>query len=115
MKFIFLTLTLASAGAFASIDCKAVHEKLNQGKLESTEAPLKNKEGNIGSMTSLEADLDSLYFSYRGDERQSLVFITEGPDYTKGVAVNASFDETGALRVSRVNGSETYRLQCQRH
>lgn len=102
--------------ANAEIKCTAIHEWLNpQGHLEHEEKELKTV-FQSKEMLSLETDLDGRNFSLKGDPagEEFLLLITQGPDYTKGAVTNATFNASGALRVSTVDGTVVHKLACRR-
>lgn len=113
---VFIAGALFATTAQAEIKCVAVHEWMNaRNKLEQIEKELV-KSFEAPDMLVLETDLDGRNFSLRGDPKgdEFLIFITQAPNYDKGIVLNAGFNGAGQLRVSSVDGTVVHKLVCSR-
>lgn len=61
----------------------------------------------------IHADIDEAYFVFTKYMKEKFVAkITFGPEYTRGIASTATFDEDGRFELASVNGATVYKLIC---
>lgn len=112
---IVLVSQLLAASAMA-LQCDGIYQYVDENeKLQEKKAPLILRDDNA-QMAIYATTIDQVYYEIQQDKTKDtfLVMVTLGPDYTKGVASRTNWDANNQMRVSRVDGTDVYKLSCKK-
>ena len=117
MKQISVILATILFATYAqAITCTGTFETVNEEDQLVTQKADLTVDVEDAAFIRLNTDIGDYHFSVQGDKASNkyLMMITIGPVYMSGVTAAMTWDQDNSMRITRVDGTNVYKLACQK-
>lgn len=113
-RILFAGIALIFTTQAQAINCTASYEVVENGNLIEKDVEMP-EEALLGGEVRYSLEMPEAYFEVQGNPENKFyrVSIVLPPNYTKGVMTSMTWDEVTPLRLTKVDGSIAYKIQCR--
>jgi hypothetical protein len=110
----FFTVGIQAHAAIGAIACVATQFEISKGGLKDyVEKPL-NVDRRDSPVVTMNVDIGERAYVLSGDLVSGDFLLTQawGQDYTTGINMTGSFNSSGRMTISMVEGNKVFKLEC---